>query len=72
MSLEDAANKVHIPGHFGPHPEAYHQAIYDRLAAATKGLSGPAYKDALMNELKRLGQEVQTPGTTLNNLLTGK
>ena len=26
MSLDDAANKVAVPGHRGPHPEAYHEA----------------------------------------------
>jgi hypothetical protein len=72
MTLEAAANKVRIPGHFGPHPEAYHQAIYDRLTAATNGLSGQAYKDALLKELDKLAKEAATYGTELNKLLTGR
>ena len=29
MTLEDAENLVDIPGHYGPHSEAYHQCIYN-------------------------------------------
>lgn len=42
--LDDAINKINVPGHKGPHPEAYHGAIFDRLQAATKGLGGEDYK----------------------------
>lgn len=71
LSLEDAANKVRIPGHYGPHPEAYHRAIYNRLRAATNGLSGQAYRNALLSELDKLAEEAATCGTELNKLLTG-
>src|SRR5262249_48795294 len=71
MTLEDVANKVRIPGHAGPHPEVYHQAIFDRLTSATQGLSGKAYKDALLRELESLAREAQTAGSSLNRLLTG-
>jgi len=71
MTLEDAANKVRIPGHFGPHPEKYHQLIFDRLTKATKGLSGQDYKDALLKELDAIAREAQTAGSVLNKLLTG-
>src|SRR5262245_2854144 len=70
MTLEDAANKVRIPGHQGPHPEAYHQAIYDRLIAATSGLNGQAYKERLIQELEKIAIEASTPGSPLNKLLT--
>ena len=72
MTLEDAANKVHIPGHAGPHPEEYHQIIFDRLTQATKGLSGAKYKEKLLEELAMLATEATTIGTKLNNLLTKK
>ncbi len=72
MTLEDAANKVAIPGHAGPHPEAYHRAIFDRLSNVTDGLSGQAYKDALLNELGQISQDAQTLGNPLNSLLTGQ
>ena len=54
MTLEDAANLVWIPGHAGPHPEAYHLEIYRRVMAATDGLSGNAYKEALLNGFQPL------------------
>ncbi|QRN93001.1 AHH domain-containing protein [Archangium violaceum] len=31
MSMEDPANKVPVPSHKGPHPEAYHQEVFRRL-----------------------------------------
>jgi hypothetical protein len=70
MTLEDAANKVEVPGHKGPHPEAYHQEVFDRLRDATKGLSGDAYSMAFRKELGTIRAEASTPGTTLNKLLT--
>jgi hypothetical protein len=72
MTLEDAANKVSIPGHKGPHPEAYHQAVFDRLTLATQGKSGSAYGQALRNELDAIRVDAMTPGNPLNKLLTGK
>lgn len=70
MTLEDGLNKVYILNHRGPHPEAYHQAVYDRLVSATNGLSGYAYKNAIESELGVIGREASTPGTLLNRLLT--
>lgn len=43
------------------HPEAYHHAVFDRLTAATNGLSGEAYRDKLQAELHAIGREIQTP-----------
>ena len=70
MTLEDVANKVRIPGHEGPHPEAYHREIYRRLSDAVADLSGEAYARGLLQELERLAAEIRTPGTELNRLLT--
>ena len=42
MSLDDAANKVAVPGHKGPHPQAYHEEVFERLSTATEGLTGDA------------------------------
>jgi hypothetical protein len=69
MNLDDALNTVRVPGHAGPHPQAYHQAVYDRLISATDGLSGDAYRQALRTELSAIGQEAATSGSMLNNLL---
>lgn len=70
IDLDDAINKIAIPGHKGPHPEAYHRSVYDRLIAATKDLEGDAYKRALELELLRIRLEALTPGSDLNKLLT--
>jgi hypothetical protein len=70
LTLEDAANKVRIPAHAGPHPEAYHKEILDRLDEATRGKRGSEYKAALLDELHAIAREANTPGTKLNTLLT--
>ena len=51
MTLEDAANKIAVPGDRGPHPQAYHEAVFQRLSNATEGLSRSAYTSALQAEL---------------------
>lgn len=61
--------KVRIPGHRGPHPEAYHAEVYDRLSRATEGLDGAAYSTAFRAELEVIGTEAATSGTYLNGLL---
>ena len=69
MTLEDAANRVQIPGHRGPHPHAYHQEVFRRLDEVTRRLSGDAYTRAFRGELERIRTEAATPGSTLNRLL---
>ncbi|MBK8254929.1 MAG: AHH domain-containing protein [Polyangiaceae bacterium] len=70
MTLEDAANKVRVPGHKGPHPRGYHEEVFRRLEQATEGRSGEAYSKAFRDELELIGNEVRTPGSTLHQLLT--
>lgn len=72
MSMDDPANIVELPGHYGPHPEAYHSQVFNRLDEATAGLSGPAAQKALISELSKIKGEILTPGSLLNKLLTGK
>jgi len=72
MSMEDAANKIAIPGHGGPHPQAHHEAVFQRLGNATEGLSGDAYSAAFRSELGAIRTEASTAGTTLNRPLTGQ
>ena len=71
MTLDDARNKVRIPGHKGPHPQKYHEAVFERLNQATEGLSGKKYAEAFAKELEAIRTEAATPGTFLNDLLTG-
>nr|WP_076606237.1 AHH domain-containing protein [Cystobacter fuscus] len=40
MSLNDPANKLFVIGHKGPHPEQYHQEVYDRLTDAVSCAQG--------------------------------
>jgi hypothetical protein len=70
MALDDDLNKIFVAGHKGPHPQAYHDAVFDRLSDATRGLNGDAYRNALQRELQSIGREIQTPGSVLNKLIT--
>src|SRR5262249_51262463 len=69
MSMQDPDNIVNVVGHRGPHPEAYHEEIYRRLIAATRGLSGKAFGVAFRAELRAMGAEIATPGTYLHALV---
>jgi hypothetical protein len=71
MSLNDPANKVRVRGHKGPHPEEYHQEIFDRLSEAMQGCRNVQQcGEALTGALQRLGRLISTPGTKLNRLVT--
>ena len=71
ITLEDAMNKMSLPGHQGPHP-AYNAAVYDKLVAATKGLKGQAFNQAFDAEMAATRAETATPGSPLNKLATGQ
>jgi filamentous hemagglutinin len=70
MKLDDAANKVVVAGHKGPHPAEYHITVHSRLTRATEGLEGLPYADAFRAELSSLGAEMSHAGTYLNGLIT--
>ncbi len=71
MSLDDAANKIRVPGHKGPHPQEYHEEVFRRLRDATlECRSIQECRAALTSELQRLGRQISTPGTRLNKLVT--
>ncbi|MBK9370983.1 MAG: AHH domain-containing protein [Deltaproteobacteria bacterium] len=72
MTLEDAANKVVVAGHRGPHPAEYHKLVYGHLDEATRGLVGDAYAAAFRAELSVLRAEIITSGSRLNRLVTGQ
>jgi hypothetical protein len=70
MSLEDAANKVRLNGHEGPHPEFYHNQVLNRLQAAVRTCrTTDACRVKLMTELARIANELLTPGTELRNFI---
>ena len=71
MSLNDPANKVHVKGHQGPHPQTYHERVYERLDEATKGCGSiQQCQKVLTAELHRLARQISTKGTLLNKLVT--
>ncbi|HYO52253.1 AHH domain-containing protein [Archangium sp.] len=71
MSLEDAANKVYLLKHAGPHSEAYHTEIFERLSGAVRKCSNKeACRVALTRELNKIADEVCTPGSRLHRLAT--
>ncbi|QRN94042.1 AHH domain-containing protein [Archangium violaceum] len=71
MSMEDPANKVQLPGHYGPHPEEYHQAVFDDLDMATKdSVTQQECARALRKVLGELAAEITRKGSRLNRLLT--
>ncbi|MFL5347234.1 MAG: AHH domain-containing protein [Hyalangium sp.] len=71
MSLEDPANKMPLEGHYGPHPERYHQIVLDALEEATGTCrSVVECREALISQLRKLAKQIATPGTQLNQLVT--
>ena len=71
MSLDDAANKVRVKGHKGPHPREYHEEVFERLREATQTCrTVQQCREALVAELRRLAIEIITPGSHLHKLVT--
>ena len=65
------ANRVYLPDHFGPHPEVYHQRVFERLQDVTKALEAgsEAYSTAVKSELAAIAQELVADKT--KNMLLG-
>jgi hypothetical protein len=62
---------VFIEGHKGPHPQAYHEAVFRRLNNALEDCtSRQQCRESLVRELKQLSQELTKAGSPLNKLLT--
>jgi hypothetical protein len=71
MSLDDPANKMPLSGHYGPHPERYHEIVFEAVETATATCrSVVACRKALTGALQRLAKQIATPGTELNQLVT--
>ena len=69
MGLDDPANLVYLRDHKGPHPEAYHREVFDRL----EGALGPCKTHAdcrnrLTKILDKIAGEICAPGSRLNKL----
>ena len=71
MSMDDSANKMPLPGHYGPHPQRYHEIVYKELRDATTVCRSVVdCREKLRETLKELAKEIATPGTELNQLVT--
>ncbi len=71
MSLDAAENLVYLKGHKGPHPEDYHQEIHRRLEAVLKGCRPlERCRGLLVGELKKIADDVCTPGSEFHRLVT--
>ncbi|QAT87965.1 putative lipoprotein [Corallococcus coralloides] len=66
MTLEDAANKVRLNGHEGPHPGQYHEKVVLRLERAVfRCRSMESCRSSLMTELAKIADELLTQGSDL-------
>jgi hypothetical protein len=71
MTLNDPANLVRIRGHEGPHPEAYHREVFSRIDRAMLGCRGlGSCREALIQELRKLSDELLHPDGWLRRLVT--
>ncbi len=71
MELNDPANRMPLKGHYGPHPEEYHRIVHRELLEATLNCrSIMECRARLKRVLKNLSEQIATPGTELNRLLT--
>ncbi|MBE4747258.1 hypothetical protein G4177_03590 [Corallococcus sp. ZKHCc1 1396] len=71
MSLNDPANQVHVPGHKGPHPRAYHERVHGALEQATSNCQTILQcRESLTRMLRTLADELVSEGSILNKLVT--
>jgi hypothetical protein len=71
MKLDDPANRMPLQGHKGPHPERYHEIVYNRLFRATRICrTANECREALKGVLADLARDIATPGSELNLLIT--
>ncbi len=70
MSLEDAANKVRLNGHDGPHPEFYHNEVLQRLTrSVARCRTTERCRASLMKELAKIADELLSPGSELRSFI---
>jgi hypothetical protein len=71
ISLDDPVNIVYLVGHQGPHPEAYHQDVYDRLSNAVSTCQTRTdCKRKLIEALDKIAGDICRPDSKLHKLLT--
>ncbi|QRN96166.1 AHH domain-containing protein [Archangium violaceum] len=71
MSLDARENQVYLEAHQGPHPEEYHDEVYERLReAVSRCRTQQSCRARLVDALGRIADEVCTPGSRLHRLVT--
>jgi hypothetical protein len=71
MSLDASENLVYLKGHQGPHPEEYHEAVFEKLNGALRGCGTVSRcRGKLLETLREIAEEVCTPGSLLHRLAT--
>ncbi|OJT16816.1 hypothetical protein BO221_47795 [Archangium sp. Cb G35] len=71
MDLDARENRIYLKGHKGPHPEEYHHEVYKKLSRALQGCTTVIQcRSKLLESLGELANEVCTPGSYLNLMLT--
>ncbi|MCP3137154.1 AHH domain-containing protein [Pyxidicoccus sp. QH1ED-7-1] len=71
VGLDDPVNLVYLKGHQGPHPERYHEAVFERVRSALGDCRPRAdCRPRLLTELKKLASEICTGGSLLHRLVT--
>jgi hypothetical protein len=71
LSLNDKANQIRIRGHQGPHPEEYHDEVYERVRSVLSTCRGTAQcREVLLKVLKTLARDLMTPGNELRLWVT--
>jgi hypothetical protein len=71
MRMKDTENIVPIEGHRGPHPQDYHELVYESLNRALRNCRTIAdCRVRLLVALDDLAQSIATPGSDLNRLVT--
>ncbi|QAT87969.1 putative lipoprotein [Corallococcus coralloides] len=70
MTLEDAANKIRLKGHEGPHPELYHRRVVQRLERSVANCrTTETCRTRLMKELARIANELLTQDSELRSFI---
>lgn len=71
MTLDDPMNLVYLAAHQGPHPEAYHEEVFQRVQQALgQCRTTHQCRDNLIRELRMIARDICTPGSRLHRLLT--
>lgn len=71
MSLQDPANLIFLINHQGPHPEEYHEEVFQRLLRALGNCrTTTECRQKLVGVLDEIAAEICNPGSRLNKLAT--